>query len=65
MGVRKGKVVMTISMTEQSAKAIEIFSEALNMKKSEFIEDVCMAFIQDVARKQAERRKKKAKKGDA
>lgn len=65
MPVRKGKVVMTISMDEQSAKAIEIFSEALNMKKSEFIEDVCMAFIQDVSRKQAERRKKaeaKAKK---
>ena len=65
MAVRKGKVVMTISMDEQSAKAIQIFAEALHMKKSEFIEDVCMTFIQDVSRKQAERRKKKAKKGDA
>lgn len=72
MAVRKGKVVMTISMSEQSAKAIEIFSEALNMKKSEFIEDVCMAFIQDVSRKQAQRRKEaetkekaKQKKGRA
>lgn len=64
MAVRKGKVVMTISMDEQSAKAIQIFAEALNMKKSEFIEDVCMTFIHDVAQKQAERRKK-AKKGDA
>ena len=72
MAVRKGKVVMTISMSEQSAKAIEIFSEALNMKKSEFIEDVCMTFIQDVSRKQAQIRKEakakekaKQKKGRA
>ena len=56
---------MTISMDEQSAKAIQIFAEALHMKKSEFIEDVCMTFIHDVSQAQAERRKKKAKKGDA
>lgn len=66
MAVRKGKVVMTISMDERSAEAIQMFADAMNMKKSEFIEDVCMAFIQDVAKKQAERRKlaeAKAKKG--
>jgi len=69
MGVRKGKVVMTISMDARSAEAIQMFSDAMNMKKSEFIEDVCMAFIQDVAKKQAERRKlaeaKAKKKGRA
>lgn len=72
MAVRKGKVVMTISMSEQSAKAIQIFAEALHMKKSEFIEDVCMTFIQDVSRQQTKRRKEaeakekaKQKKGRA
>ena len=57
---------MTISMKEESAKAIQMFSEALKMSKSEFIEDVCLTFIHDVARKQASRRKEeKAKKGRA
>ena len=62
--VKEGKVRMTISMDKESANAINIFSDAMKMSKSEFVEDVCMAFIQDVAKKQAERRKK-AKKGDA
>lgn len=66
MAVRKGKVVMTISMREESAKAIDMFANALKMSKSEFIEDVVMTFIGDVAKKQAERRKQeKAKKGRA
>lgn len=64
MAVKKGKVRMTISMDAQSADAIKIFSDALKMTKSEFVEDVCMAFIHNVSVKQAERRKK-AKKGDA
>lgn len=66
MAVRKGKVVMTISMKEESAKAISMFADALKMKKSEFIEDVVMTFIGDVAKAQANRRKQeKAKKGKA
>ena len=66
MAVRKGKVVMTISMREESAKAIQMFADALKMNKSNFIEDVVMTFIGDVAKAQANRRKQeKAKKGRA
>ena len=53
---------MTISMREESAKAISMFADALKMTKSEFIEDVVMTFIGDVAKKQAERRKQKQEK---
>ncbi len=55
----KEKARLEVSIKKESLDLITNFSKALGMKKSEFIEEVCLAFISDVCKKSKERRKNK------
>lgn len=64
MAVSKNKTRVQVSMRKEALDLIEKFAEATNMTKSEFIEDVCLAFIKDVCTHQQKLREQ-AKKGKA
>lgn len=46
----KDKARLEISLKKESLELITMFADALNMKKSEFVEMVCLTFIQDVVK---------------
>lgn len=64
MAISKNKKRVDISLRIECYDLISKFADAMNMTKSEFIEDVCVAFINDVV-KQQEARRKQAKKKEA
>lgn len=61
MPVSAKKTRLYITIKKESLDLFTKFSEALGMTKSEFMEDICLSFIQDVVKKQQERRKSQQK----
>lgn len=62
MAISKDKTRLVVSMRKETADLIDKFAEATHMTKSEFVENVCIAFIKDVCETQKKMRKQAEEK---